>query len=101
MMMSFLRCAPGLRLERPVELSGGVQGEGVTRQDAAVVGDDRDTAVAIQHMHGFALESVAVLAENVSLRAVADDCFGRHDKHICVSLHGYVNMSTLSGPKTP
>src|SRR4051812_31730403 len=73
--------AAGLRLQRAVQRRGRVLGDDVAGGNTAVVGDDDLLAVFEQDVDGSPLERLAVLAEDVSLRAVAHDGVGGQDEH--------------------
>ncbi len=90
-----------LGLERPIELHGGIDGQDGAGEDAAVVGDEGDVAVGVDHVDRLAFEVVAVLAEDISFRPFADDGIGGKDEDVADGLDRDLELDALAGAEAP
>src|SRR5262245_49002958 len=91
----------GLRLERPVDLHGGAEGERIAGKDATIVGHHRYLPVRVYDVNRPPLEEVAVLAKGEVLGAFANHGVGRKDEAVRERLDGHFELGTLTGSKSP
>src|SRR5687768_9863638 len=88
-------------LEGAVDGVGRVVGDVAARGQAAVVGEHDVAGVLVDDPDGPALEPVAVLAEDVGVRALAHDRADGQDEDVGDLLDRHAELDALAGPEAP
>jgi hypothetical protein len=73
-----------VRLRRSGTVEGGCRkvSDGIVFEEAAIVLHDGVAPILEADVDGYAVEDLAILAEDIRLGAFADDCRGRQHKHL-------------------
>src|SRR5437763_15840688 len=90
-----------LCLQRAIQSGRVVDRDVVSWGDAAIVGDEGDTAVLLHHLGGPALEDVAILPEDVTLQAIIGARLARQHKDVAEWLDRNEQPPALPGPVAP